>query len=339
MNESCFYYGVITPDGYRSLMNESEFSNRKNFIVEGQSPAVKRENFSFVKARLTAEKTPYTEFCIADGCGGIFCEKFKICDEDFIGKSPCSYEKILLKKFQNYPVKNDFENETENINILKEKELLRCRRFLEACRTVQNDLLRLEQPYINREKINRFTSDVWQKITNGMKGRVGTETRRFVTCITADGSELNMEAFDSYCEKMLVISDRTGGCAGIITDRLRRYALGSGYDVISCPCTLNPDTVEHLIIPELNFGVFTSKHFHRADFENSRKIYAKRFVYRSADEIKIRTDFSLKAYRQLMNEAFASLKRIDELNRRLDGIYYGRTDFSALKNYISELLF
>ena len=110
------------------------------------------------------------------------------------------------------------------------------------------------------------------------------------------------------------------------------------YDVISCPCTVNADTVEHLIIPELSFGVFTSKYYHRDDFENSRRIYAKRFMYQNAENIKLRTDFSLKAYRSLMNEAFASLEKIGECDRRLNEILYPTTDMHAVKNHASALL-
>ncbi len=337
LKSSCFYYGIFTDGGYRLMLSGDEANRVKNYVVDGQPPAVKQELFRFLCSELKRKNIPFDELCSADGIAGIQCGDFRITDSDFTADIKVS-EKILLKNFQNGEYINGFNEEISNIIKTKEKNILRGRRFLEACKTVQRDLFRLEAPYINRTKINRFAAHTWQRITHGMKGHIGTEVRRYVTCLTSDGSELNMEPFDGYCEKMLVINDRTGCAAKIITERLRGYALGAGYDVISCPCTVNTDITEHLIIPELSFGVFTSKYYHRDDFENSRKIYAKRFMLKDAESIRQRTDFSLKAYRSLMNEVFGSLEKIKECDRRLNGIIYPATDMPALKNHISGLL-
>lgn len=320
------------------MLSDSETECRKNIVVDGQPPALKQELFRFIISELERKNIPYDRLCSADGTAGILWENFLVSDSDFANKNIKISEKISVEKFQNREYINSFNEEIKNILKIREKNILRGQRFLEACRTVQNDIFRLEEPYINKAKISRFASCTWQRITNGMKGHVGTETKRYVTCLTDGGSELNMEAFDEYCEKMLVISDRTGSCARLITDSIRGYALGAGYDVISCPCTANPETVEHLIIPELSFGVFTSKYYHRGDFENSRKIYAKRFKYQSAENIKLRTDFSLKAYRSLLNEVFASLEKIRECDRRLNGIFLLAADMPALKKHVKNLL-
>ncbi|MCQ2484997.1 MAG: hypothetical protein MJ168_06650 [Clostridia bacterium] len=333
MKNSCFYYGVFSPDGYTSLMSDSENPSIKKYIVNGYSPAVKQELFDFIKSELEKNKYDYTDLCIADGSGGVRCDSFQICDSFFCPDG----EETLLKSFQKTDEKS--QKNAEKVLMQREKNLLRCQRFLSACNSIQNDIFRLEKPYVDDKKINRFTTRLWNRISNGLKGHVGVETVRYVTCPTADGIELNMEAFDNYCEKMLVIKDRTGTCAWEIIERIRRYALGSGYDVIRCPCTTNSEITEHIIIPELSFGIFTSKYYHRDDFENSRKIYSKRFLFHSVESIKLRTDFCLRAYRSLMNEVFSSLEEIESCDRKLDEIFYNATDMNALKNYVNLLLF
>lgn len=333
MKSSCFYYGVLSTDGYISLMSDSEKPSDKKFIVNGYSPAVKQELFDFIKSKLEEKNIDYTDLCIADGSGGLRCNLFQICDSFFCSDG----EEIVLKNFQKTDEKT--QKKAEEILMRREKNLIRCQRFLSVCNSIQNDISRLEKPYVDYKKINRLTSRLWNKISNGLKGHVGLETVRYVTCPTADGIELNMEAFDVNCEKMLVIKDRMGTCARIITERIRRYALGSGYDVIRCPCTTNPEITEHIIIPELSFGIFTSKYYHRDDFENSRKIYSKRFLFRSVENVKLRTDFCLRAYRSLMNEVFSSLEEIESCDRKLDEIFYGATDMNALKNHVQSLLF
>ena len=336
MINDCFYYSVPTPDGNFSLISDRNFEADKKILLDGQSPAVKQQIFGFVKNELTKRSVPYTDLCCASGSAGIFCSNLRFIITDR-GASFDDFSLLSLSDFQN----SEQINESDVNDILGEKQahIRRAERFFSACRLIKNDTQRLESTCLNRKKTEAFTNRLWQKVTRGMNGKIGSEYRRLVTCPTADGIELNMAAFDRYCEKLIVIKDRTGAVSELITDRLRRYALGSGYGVISCPCCLDASKTEHLIIPALSFGVFTSKHYHRDDFPHARKIYAKRFLSRSVENIKQRTEFSLKAYRSLMNEAFDSLKKVDDCDRRLDGIIYESTDFSKLNKTIADLIF
>ena len=337
MFSSCFYGGVFTEDGYRAAISGNEFGDVPKIFVSGSSPAIKQKIFDMTEAELCEKNIDYSELCAGEKICGIFCKNFLIFDSDFYEKNIEKSVEFLSEKF----LKTDSVSEEKNKRLCmkKEKEILRARRFLSACKTVSDDMMRLEGAYLNHKKINAFTSELWQRITLGMNGHIGRETRRFVTCLTADGNELNMEAFDTYCEKMFVIADRTGTCAREIVDSLRGYALGSGYDVISCPCAVNGELIEHLIIPELGFGVFTSKYYHRDDFENARKIYAKRFLYPSVESIKNRIDFSVKTYRNLMDEVFASLEKIKKIEAELDEIICKKTDMTKLKNELFSVLF
>ena len=333
MKSEGFYYGGLRSDGVYTQMCDSCFTSQKNIVLDIQSHAVKQKIIELAKKELSNRKIPYTDFCIADGSGGIFCSEFKIIDSDFYTE----------KKDNDVTVSGDIfsekiQEEIEKNAAEKNKNLLRAQRFISACNNINNDVIRLTESYINRTKINRFSFNLWQKISNGMKGHIGTETKRYVTCLTAEGVELNMSAFDELCKKMLVINDRTGACARIIIDRLRRYAISSGYDIISCPCTVNENLIEHLIIPELEYGVFTSKHYHRDDFNNVRKIYAKRFLYPSVENIKVRTDFSIRTYRRLMDEVFVSLENIKETNRNLDKIILVNTDINKLNKIVKSII-
>lgn len=334
MKNNCFYYGVLNESGFRSLMCGSEFDSGKNIVLNCHSVFIKQQIFDSVKSELERKNILYTDFCTADGSGGVFCEKFRIIDSDFCNKNN--------ESFLNFSVENLNDSDTKNVDAFlyeKEKQLQRAQRFISACKSINRDVIRLAEPYINKNKIDSFSSRLWQRTTNGMKGHVGTETKRFVTCLTADGSELNMEAFDICCEKMLVINDRIGACAERITDNIRSYALGAGYDVISCPCSIDETIIEHIIIPELSFGIFTSKYYHRADFENSRKIYAKRFMFPDVDDIKFRVDFSLKAYRKLMDEVFVSLEKVKQIDKNIDRIYSENFDCNEINKKLFSILF
>lgn len=331
LENNCFYYGTLRTDGYRSLMCNPEFDSEKTYMFDIHSFALKQQLFGFIKDELERRNIPYTDLCISDGSGGIFCKKFKIIDSDFCEENNENYPRIFSEK--------DKENNVENMLVEREKNLLRAQRYITVCNCVNDDIFRLTERYINKSKINICTSRLWRRISKGMKGQIGTEKKRYVTCLTADGVELNMEAFDIYCENILVIKDKTGVCAKLITDRIRSYALSSGYDIICCPCAVNENIIEHIIIPELQFGIFTSKYYHHAEFENCKTVYAKQFMLSNVENIKNRIDFSLKAYRNLMNEVFTSLERINKCNRIIDREYLNGFDFEQAKAEILSLLF
>lgn len=337
MKNNCFYYSVFTTDGPKNAISDFEFIAGKNIVLSGHSDGAKQQIFAFVRDEVTRKKLEYTDFCSASGSAGVYCADldFKIADKTFF---EINENNIFISIDDFTDIGKINQNEIERILGEKKQYLSRAERFFSACRLIKADMRRLESAYINHGKINQFTYRLWQKISFGLRGKIGSEYKRYVTCPTADGIELNMEAFDLYCDRLLVIRDRTGMVSGEITDRLRRYALGSGYSVISCPCCLD-DKIEHLIIPELGFGVFTSKYYHRDDFSYAKKTYAKKFLYRSVENVKQRTDFSARAYINLMNEAFDALKKAEDCDKELDELIYNHVNLPALKEKISELIF
>ena len=152
-----------------------------------------------------------------------------------------------------------------------------------------------------------------------------------------ESAELNMKAFDA-CERLAVIVDKTGAVSTMIIDRLRRYALGSGYDVVSCICSLDGKTVEHIIVPELSFGAFSSEHYHRILPKKERRVFASRFHTMDSELYKNRINFSLKAYRSLMNEAFESLIGAQTEERKINYIFGNIVDvYDAVTEIIESI--
>lgn len=85
--------------------------------------------------------------------------------------------------------------------------------------------------------------------------------------------------------------------------------------------------------------MFVSKYYHRADFSNSRRVFAKRFISSSSENIKHRMDFSLKAYKKMMDESFDSIAEKENCDRELDCIFYSATDIDKLTEKAMSVLF
>lgn len=332
MISNCFYYGVYSPMGYYSLASRPSFSAEKNFVVKGYRPSVKQKLFNEIKAELDKRGKSYIEFCADGKSDGVYSK-----DADFriIDGTYCTFDETDFS-----PIYLDIDEDEEAEDLLKRRDeaVQRTKRFLSACKCISNDMARLEAANIDLAKINRFSNRLWSSTGGSLTGTVGTEHKRFVTCFTSDGVELNMEAFDIYCDKVTVLCDRTGACARRIVDRVRRYALSAGYDVISCLCPLNVDSgAEHIIIPELKYGIFVSKHFHKADFPKSRKVFAGRFMTEGSAENKNRMDFSFKAYKRLMQEVFASLETVEFCDSELDKFPNTNSDSEMIGKTLQKL--
>lgn len=335
MISNCFYYGVYSPQGFYSLATRPNFSAKRNYILKSYSEKFKQDVFDSLKAALDSRSMAYTDFCADDRSIGIYSGDagFRIIDGTYD-----NYDSVNVDTVLDFNI--DIINEqVQEVLSIRKQSVERAVRFLSACRCIGNDMVRLDVADMDIAKINRYTSRLWANSSGRLKGSVGTEHKRFVTCITPEGVELNMEAFDIYCEKVITVCDRSGACADRIVDRLRRYALSSGYDVISCICPLNINSSpEHLIIPELKLGVFTCKHYHRADFKNSRIVSARRFLLSDESSTKRRMDFNFKAYKRLMREVFTSLESVRECDIQLDELIYTQDSAQTVSDIVKKIL-
>ena len=322
MINDCFYYGVYSPKGFYSLASRQSFRSERNYVIKSYSASSKQKFFDSVKTELERRGQEYIDFCADERSLGVFSRDagFRIIDG--------TYDSVVTDDEVFYLGIREPTAELQKCIVRRKEAENRACRFLSACRCINNDMMRLDSANMDSVKINRYAIRLWSSAGGKLKGNVGTEHKRFVTCITPDGVELNMEAFDIYCENITVICDRSGACARRIVDRVRRYALSAGYDVISCPCPLNIEGgAEHLIIPELKYGVFTCKYFHKCDFENSRRVSAGRFLIPSENETKKRMDFSFKAYKRLMQEVFSSLETVKFCDNEIESLQ--SSDFQA----------
>lgn len=330
MISNCFYYGGYTPEGYYSLAAKPTFYAGRNYAVKSCRPSVKQRFFDRISAELENRGHDFTLFRTDCGNDGVFSKASDLRIVD--GTYGAFDEEVFI------PIDLDGEIIEYAQPILKKRDeaVKRAVRFLSACQCILGDMSRLDSANIDIAKVNRFSSRLWSQTGGSMKGTVGTEHKRFVSCFTSDGVELDTSAFDNYCDRVTVICDRTGVCARRITDRVRRYALSAGYDIISCICPMNPELgAEHIIIPELRYGIFVNKFYHKADFPQGRKTFSARFMLDST-ESKNRMDFSFKAYKRLMQEVFYSLEVVEYCDSELDKIEANENTDEIVSNVLHK---
>ncbi len=161
-------------------------------------------------------------------------------------------------------------------------------------------------------------------------GAAGTETRCFLGAVTCRGELFCPGTAKALCPRLYALEDSFG-----LSDRflrgIRAGALAAGHRVISCPSPLEPERLEHLLLPERGIG-----------FVNQRAL-----TERETPERRIRFDAmpgaeTLRAHRQrlrflrrsaalLREEAVTELRQAKQLHDELEARFNPCVDFDRVR--------
>ncbi|MDR2524587.1 MAG: hypothetical protein LBC83_00090 [Oscillospiraceae bacterium] len=208
------------------------------------------------------------------------------------------------------------------------RELQRAARFLRAAAAMKRNMAVVAAETLDRPKLKRFAAGLADRKLPAPNGHIGHESRRFLTALSGQGILLRGNGLTAEFPNMVVLEDDSGAVAPLLWDILRAYALGSGLDVISCPCLLAPeDAPEHLLIPELGLAFLTANRRHPlaapgGAAEGARRILASRFFDRKALQAHgCRLRFCRRALRELLEEAHEAQTAAENAKAALDAIY------------------
>ena len=338
MLNDCYYFGNYTPNGWASIIKKNCFSDYKKISICGYPNCVKQQIFKRIKLNFLRRNIGYTDLTTENGSMGVLCEQLKIIVVDGEFAEFDDSEKINIYDYVCEDFLKENNEKIKRFDTNRKRLEMRCERFLSACKSINDDMRRIDSINIDFYKLNRYSSRLWKKYGSKPTGKIGIQEKRFVTCVSQDGVELNTGAFDRLCKKSAVIYDKTGACSAPVIDKIKNYALSSGYNTISCICPVNLE-IEHLIIPELKFGLFSSRYYHRAELNNCEKIYSSKFHTFNSPSTVQRLDFSAKAYKSLMNEVFNCIAGINEIDKNLNLLLNKNTDTVRIYNQIVNRIF
>ncbi len=159
----------------------------------------------------------------------------------------------------------------------------------------------------------------------------------FITAITPEGSVSHLDTVVEHLSKRYIVSGDDGTGKTTLVRRLMDAAMMRGFNVEAYHCALNPDNVDHLVIPGLNVAVINSvePHFYKPQ-EGDRVIDTMQFVnplldsqylaekttaremYRRCMELAIQFIAKAKAEHDHMESFYVPYMNFDEINTRRD---------------------
>ena len=108
-------------------------------------------------------------------------------------------------------------------------------------------------------------------------------------------------------------------------------AVAAGHDVIACPSPMEPDRLEHLIVPDLSLAFVTSSPALPYEKRPYRRIRMDAMAdLEAVHRSKARLKFSRKVSAALVDEAVESLAQAKAMHDELEALYNPYVDFEQV---------
>ena len=343
-----FFLGANSPEGFHSLFSElyDPRDGWRAFILKGGPGTGKSTFLRTVAQACGAAGVAYETIpCASDpqSLDAVRIESKKICIADGTAphviepQYPGAVETTLeLGAFRDDDTLRRSREEILRLFADNAAQHRRCVRFLQAAHSLDRDVRRLALDCVDEEKIRRYASRLAARRFGKPRGTIGRETRRFLSAVTPDGITALRETPEALCDDILVVEDAHGAASAALIGEVRRYALGAGLDVISCPCFLYPDAgPQHLILPQIRFALLTETPY--LHFAGTQRIRASRFTDTGRLRAhRSRITFSRRTEKELLEEAVCAMQDALQIHNALEAYYKPCMDFAAVQRLAEQ---
>ena len=346
-----FYLAANSGKGFFSLFDElhNPHENWKLYIIKG-GPGTGKSSLMRKIADFAFESGLFVEYIYCssdpDSLDGVIIPELKvsICD----GTSPHVIEpkypgvSEILINLGEYWDNDKIEKGRDHIITLTDcnKSLhRRASRYISAAGAAVNENDRIFATMINIEKVDNFVTRFISRNIS-CDNSVGNEKKRFISGFTPKGYNPLFDTVQTMCDKIFTVTDEYGAVSGILIEKLRRYALSSGADIITCLNPLSPLCYpSHIIFEKEKIGFFTSnsamnfKHLSDKNINFSRFVDHELFTHR-----KNRIQFNKKAADSFITEAFCVLEKAKSVHDELESYYIQAMDFESMGLFSDNLI-
>lgn len=349
---SSFFLGASTPSGFHSLFSElyDPHDGWRLFILKGGPGTGKSTIMKKVSAE--CEKRGYyceRIYCSSDpkSLDGVIIPALKVSVAD--GTAPHVLEpkypgvaEITVDLGQFRDDKLLGESREEIIRVTQENSLRhkKCTDFLAASKSADNDTASVVLPALRLERLYKFSEKLALKKLKGASDVRGRQQKRFLSALTPEGLVLFRETFSAFSTEKIVLSDSFGFASSVLLKIISMKATEMGLDSIICHCPMSPEfKPEHLIIPSLGIGFYTSNRWHPDDFTDAYNINCLSFYDTSTlSKHKNRIAFNRRSRDELLAEAVNKLTEAKKLHDVLESYYIKAMDFESLQEYSEEIV-
>ena len=209
--------------------------------------------------------------------------------------------------------------------------------YLSACGEMRRDSLKTAKSYTKTDKVVGYAKTLCEKYIPEKPGVTGFEHIRFIEGVTPKGIVTFPETITDNADKIIAIKDKDGSVSSVICEYVRRYAIVSGYEIITLKNPYLPEALtDHIIIPELSLAFVTENDNFKFP-KDSKRIYSRRFIdNKSKAAKKKRIIFNGKVEKELLSSAIEVLRKAKQSHDVLEKYYIDSMDFESLGTFSKE---
>lgn len=350
MKERRYFAGNNTSKGFYScfgyIFNPAELNHL--YILKG-GPGVGKSMF-MKKFAVEMEKKNYlVEYvhCASDNdsLDGIIIPELKIAFVD--GTAPHTIDPVIpgavdeiinLGEFLDSKQLEKHKQQIMKINQSKSPIYKSAYRYLQAAGIISEEINSLYDQFIDSNKFKEMCNLAIDKLFSDKPhlNKTGKVKRFFSEVYSASGYISRTQSLYQGKKLWSVIGEDTNYTSEFLK-KISDEATERGYDVELCLRPLNPDKIQHVIIPEMNLFIVSSETNLPNGFEEVFDIHSIMDI----DNLKTHISYienNLHLYDLLIKSALDKLAETKKYHELLEVFYVNSMDFNGVDEYYNKVL-
>ncbi len=223
-------------------------------------------------------------------------------------------------------------------DILKEnnevgRTFRRAYRYIKSAYSIYEDNIEIVSRCVDNAKVNKLSDKLKNEILGGkdIADRTGRDRKLFASAITPNGLVNYLDTLINT-NKVYVLKGLPGTGTEKVIQKIKEAAVERGYDVESFYCALNPNKLEHLIIPDLGVSITTSNEYHSANAKNQIEFNFDEYLDTSElEKYQDTVEFNKKNFEMLLHTAIRTIAKAKAIHDSLENYYIPNMDFEAVE--------
>lgn len=216
-------------------------------------------------------------------------------------------------------------------------------RYLKAAAQLKEDTENVYEEALDKGRVALFCHDLIETILGrGLPARVpGKQRCLFASALTPRGFS---DFLDSICatQKIIRLSAPAGTNTRSTLTELKEEAIKRGFDVETYFCPMDPQRIEHVVIPDLRVSVVTANEYHDiSDMNNencSTYFFNEFYKMDVVDGLSKQLGFNRLYTEALLQRAIECISEAKAAHDELEKHYICNMDFESLSAYRAELI-
>lgn len=255
-------------------------------------------------------------------------------------KTPGAVDKIIdLAVALNEKEIAQYKDEIISINNVVSNLFKRAYKYFKAASIIYEDWASLNKIALDKNLLFKFKVSLKDMIFPDCRiAPLGKERHLFSTAFSPNGVVSFTETLTKNLNSIYILKGETGLCKSEILEDLANTAIGYGYNVEYYHNPILPKKISHIIIPELNIGVFSENEIYKLNLTGTAFNLNNMCDTNKLSILKEEIDFNKYEFDTLLNKGLSLIAEAKLTHDTLEKYYVKNMDFDIVNSIYDDLI-